>query len=188
MPQHLTSKSRKCVSFQQVEVSAWIHHERNIFINKSSLKCYPELVLILLVINESKTKMFRYPHILLFFFSFLFMYRPLQIQYSQIAKAALRFIIPWSSLNKGPKFILAIKALLSLNWDAGHLFWESCETLTCKPLSWNNPMSRTPDSSWSQQSVQWHPLPSKHLYLHLPLYHLLTEPRGLASVKNAVGL
>lgn len=116
------------------------------------------------------------------------MYRFLQIQYSQIAKAALRFIIPWSSLNKVPKFIPGIRALLSLDWDAGHLFWESCETLTCTPLIWSNPMSRTSDSSWSQQSVQWDPLPSKHLYLHLSLYQLLAEPRGLVSVKNAVRL
>lgn len=85
-------------------------------------------------IFESVTKIAKDPPL---HFSFFFvMYRPLQIQYSQIAKAALRFIIPWSSLNKGPKFIPSIRALLSLNWDAGHLFWESCETLTCKPLVW----------------------------------------------------
>lgn len=100
---------------------------------------------------------------------FFVMYRPLQIQYSQTANTALRFIIPWSSLNKGPKFIPGIRALLSLSWDAGHLFWESCETLTCKPLIWSNPMSRTSDSSWSQKSVQRDPLPSKHFYLHLSL-------------------
>lgn len=173
-----------------MEVSAWIHHERNIFINNSSLKCSPELVLILLLINKSRKKCFGIPKSCINFCVkhrsvkkvislsllqklpklscyispfFLVMYRPLQIQYSQIAKAALRFIIPWSSLNKGPKFIPGIRALLSLNWDAGHLFWESCETLTCKPLVWNNPMSRTSDSSWSPQSVQWDPLPSKHL-------------------------
>lgn len=55
------------------------------------------------------------------------MYRPLQIQYSQIAKAALRFIILWSSLNKGPKFIPSAKALLSLNFEVGCTFWEPCE-------------------------------------------------------------
>lgn len=50
------------------------------------------------------------------------MYRPLQIQYSQIAKAALRFIIPRSSLNKGPKLIPSAKALLPLNLEVGCTF------------------------------------------------------------------